>query len=271
MTVRWCFVALSLVASAVAGCDRQEQSQPPDPQPSSSSVAASAAPAPSAAVAQGPTQSPAAATGPAAVVSRGDSARRLVALTFDAGADVGFAAQILDVLRAAGIRATFGMTGQWAEQNPDLVVRIAQAGHQLVNHTYSHRSFTGTSSRPAVVSAEARRDELVRTEDVVRRLTGQTTKPWFRPPFGDYDRTVNEQVGSLGYAYNVLWTVDSLGWQGLSAEAITARCLRGAEPGAIFLFHVGAASQDTAALPGIVAGLREAGYGFGTVAEVVQA
>lgn len=192
-----------------------------------------------------------------------------MALTFDAGSDTGFTTQILDTLAAEGIPATFGLTGAWAEANAGHTARIAAAGHQLVNHTWDHRSFTGVSARPAVQAAADRRDQLERTEAAIVGITGRTTKPWFRPPYGDFDASVNADVGAAGYRWNVLWTVDSLGWQGLSPAAITARCLEGAAPGAIYLFHVGAASQDAAALPAIVAGLRERGYSFGTVAEVV--
>jgi peptidoglycan/xylan/chitin deacetylase (PgdA/CDA1 family) len=208
-------------------------------------------------------------TAPAVVVSRGNPNRRMVALTFDAGSDTGFTAAILDTLAASQIPATFGLTGKWADENRDLVRRIGAGGHQVVNHTWDHRSFTGASATPAVVSTGERHTQLERTEAVLLSLTGRTTRPWFRPPYGDYDRSVNADVGAAGYNVNVLWTVDSLGWQGLSAAAITARCLRGAEPGTIYLFHVGAASQDAAALPGIISGLRGQGYGFGTVAEVI--
>lgn len=208
-------------------------------------------------------------TEPAVVVSRGNANRRMVALTFDAGSDTGFAAAILDTLAASRIAATFGLTGKWAGENPDLVRRLAAAGHQVVNHTFDHRSFTGTSATPAVLSTADRHAQLERTEAVLTPLTGRTTRPWFRPPYGDYDRSVNADVGAAGYGFNVLWTVDSLGWQGLTAGAITARCLRSAEPGAIYLFHVGAASQDAAALPAVISGLRDQGYEFGTVAQVV--
>jgi peptidoglycan/xylan/chitin deacetylase (PgdA/CDA1 family) len=208
-------------------------------------------------------------TGPAVVISRGNPGRRLAALTFDAGADTGFASQILDVLAGAHVPATFGLTGRWAEANPALATRIASEGHQLVNHTYDHRSFTGVSARPAVTSSAERRDQLDRTDAILERLTGRSSRPWFRPPYGDYDASVNADVGAAGYAYNVLWTVDSLGWQGLSMGAITDRCLERAEPGVIYLFHVGAASQDAAALPAIIAGLRERGYSFGTLAQVI--
>ena len=193
----------------------------------------------------------------------------MVALTFDAGSDVGFTAQILDVLDRSGVAATFGITGRWAESNADLVRRIAASGHLLMNHTYEHRSFTGVSARPPIAGDAERRADVERTDEILRNLTGRSTRPWFRPPYGDYDASVNATVGALGYRYNVLWTVDSLGWQGLSSAAITTRCLDRTVPGAIFLFHVGAASQDAAALPGIVAGLRQRGYELGTVADVI--
>lgn len=206
---------------------------------------------------------------PAQAVSRGDTGGRTVALTFDAGADVGFTAQILDTLDRSAVRGTFGITGRWAEAHPDLVRRMAEAGHLIMNHSYEHRSFTGVSARPAILGAEERRNDLERADLAIRALTGHTTRPWFRSPFGDYDASLSAVLGSLGYRYNVLWTVDSLGWQGLSPAAITSRCLGGAVPGAIVLFHVGAQSQDAAALPGIITGLRQAGYGFGTVADVI--
>ena len=202
------------------------------------------------------------------VVSRGNTSRRAAALTFDAGADAGFTAQILETLATTRVQATFGLTGQWAEENPDLVVRIASAGHHLVNHTFDHRSFTGVSAEPAVVAFSERRTQLERTEGVIVRLTGRSTKPWFRPPYGDYDSGVNGDVGTLGYRYNLLWTVDSLGWQGLSADQIAARCVEQIQPGAIYLFHVGAQSQDAAALDRIIRGLRGAGYELVTAAEI---
>ena len=203
------------------------------------------------------------------MISRGDPGRRTVALTFDAGSDAGFTREILDVLAQSGIHATFGITGRWAEAHPDLVTRIAAGGHLLVNHSYSHQSFTGVSARPALLTFAERRADVERADEVIQRITGRSTKPWFRSPYGDQDASVNAALGSLGYRYNVLWTVDSLGWQGVSPATIVNRTVGGAVPGAIMLFHVGAASQDASALPAVIAGLRQAGYGFGTVADVL--
>jgi peptidoglycan/xylan/chitin deacetylase (PgdA/CDA1 family) len=194
----------------------------------------------------------------------------MIALTFDAGADRGYAKEILNTLRDTGVKATFGMTGKWAEQNPDLIQRMVDEGHQLMNHTYDHASFTGYSPGTAPLTADERRREIERTEAVISAIVGVQVKPWFRPPYGDYDAAMLTQLGQLGYTYSVMWTVDSLGWKGISTDEITARCIDGAVPGAILLFHVGAASQDAAALPEIIRQLRADGYSFGTIAELLR-
>ena len=196
----------------------------------------------------------------------------VIALTFDAGADRGYAEQILDTLGSEGIKATFGMTGRWAEDNPDLVRRMVEEGHQLINHTYSHPSFTGRSTGQPPLSTEERLAEIRRLEEVVAEVTGsqETMRPYFRPPYGDYDESVLRDLLLAGYTVVVMWSVDSLGWNGLSAQEITDRCLAGAEPGGIILMHVGAQSADAQALPGLIAALRARGYRFVTVAELLN-
>jgi peptidoglycan-N-acetylglucosamine deacetylase len=143
-------------------------------------------------------------------------------------------------------------------------------GHLLINHTYDHASFTGYSPGTAPLGPEERRREIERTEGVIAGVAGVGLKPYFRPPYGDYDPAMLTQLGQLGYGYSVMWTVDSLGWNGYTAAQIIARCTSRAAPGAILLFHVGAASQDAAALPELIRQLRAAGYSFGTVADVLR-
>jgi len=206
---------------------------------------------------------------PALVIRKGDASRKIVAFSFDAGADAGYAAQILDTLEANGIHASFGMTGRWAERNPELLRRTVREGHHLINHSYDHASMTGAATKTAPLTREQRWEELDRTEAIVNQLTGATTKPYFRPPYGAYDASVNEDVGARGYAYNVLWSVDSRGWMGWSAGAIIQRCVERAEPGAIYVFHVGSASQDGPALQAIIDGLRAQGYFIGSVPDVL--
>lgn len=187
---------------------------------------------------------------------------RVVALTFDAGSDRGFAAQILDTLATHGIKASFGMTGKWAESNPDLLRRMTDEGHALINHTYDHPHME-------TLGTEARLEQLARTEQIIQGITGTTTKPLFRPPYGSYNNQVLIDVGSAGYRYSVMWTVDSLGWKGISPSEVVARCESGLQSGAIILLHVGAASTDYAALEDIIAAIDRAGYRYATVKELL--
>jgi peptidoglycan/xylan/chitin deacetylase (PgdA/CDA1 family) len=203
-------------------------------------------------------------------IYHGDPNDPNVALTFDAGSDVGYAAEILDVLRANGITASFGMTGLWAENHPELVARMADEGHLLMNHTYDHASFTGHTTNEAPLSRAQRFEQLDRAEAAIVAASARSTRPWFRPPYGDQDASVLADVGLRGYSHMVMWSVDSLGWKGIPASEVTQRCLDAAEPGAIFLLHVGAASTDFEALQDIIDGVRARGLGFATVAQLMD-
>lgn len=216
-----------------------------------------------------PPLAPEEAVAGATVIDRGASSRRSVALTFDAGADRGYAEAILNVLRDYGVRASFGMTGIWAQQNPDLIWRMAAEGHRFINHSWDHGSFTGLSTRTRPLSPEQRASQLDRTDALLAELTGHSSRPFFRSPYGDLDASVQRDIAAHGYAYNVLWTVDSGGWRGIPARAIVDICLRNARPGAIYLMHVGAASQDGPALSAIIEGLASAGYDFETIDEII--
>jgi peptidoglycan-N-acetylglucosamine deacetylase len=185
-----------------------------------------------------------------------------VALTFDAGADRGYAEDILDRLTEDHVVASFGITGNWARANPDLVRRMAADGHLVFNHTLDHRSFTGVSDSLGGLSALARRNELEQADAIIAPLLGHSTRPFYRLPYGDDDARVTADVASSGYTRKIGWTVDSLGWRGLAVQDILARCLKLAAPGAVYVFHVGRASQDSAALPNLIAGLRERGFAF---------
>ncbi len=208
-------------------------------------------------------------TAPSRVVSRGRTDRKAVALTFDAGADRGHAARILDELARQRVHAAFGMTGMWAEANRDLLARVRDEGHELINHSYDHSSFTGVSWSTVVRTPADRAAQLARTERIIEEVTGASTKPYFRPPFGDYDASVLADVGALGYGMTVMWTVDSMGWRGWEAGPIAQRCLEGAAAGAIYIFHVGASSRDADALPAIIEGLRARGFEIVSLADLL--
>lgn len=226
---------------------RPTPSRTPTPRPTPSPTARPSSPAPTTTVAR--------------VLWKGSTSRHVVALTFDAGSDTGSTAAILDLLAARHVRATFGLTGAWVRANPALARRIVAAGHLVVNHTDRHLSFTGRSTGTAPLSRAQRAAALAGAEQALHEV-GASGRPWFRPPYGDRDTSVDRDVGALGYRYELMWTVDTLGWKGVPASEVVARVLAKLAPGEIVLMHVGAASSDARALPDLLDALTARGYGF---------
>jgi peptidoglycan/xylan/chitin deacetylase (PgdA/CDA1 family) len=206
---------------------------------------------------------------PSRVIRRGNTSRKMVALTFDAGSDLGYTETIIGTLEAKAIHATFSLTGDWMRFYPDYAAWIAADGFQIMNHTLNHPSYTGYSVGGDPISPARRLSQLEANETRLRGVTGVSSKPYWRPPYGDCDDGVLVDVGADGYSTTVLWTVDTMGWDGASADQIVNRVVGNAANGMIVLMHVGAASQDGVALPRVIAGLRAKGYRFGTVAEAI--
>lgn len=215
-----------------------------------------------------PTSTTSTTSAPAIAVRRGPDVPR-AALTFDAGSDPGWTAAILDILATNHVHASFGVTGRFAESNPALVHRMSLEGHVVMNHSYDHPSFTGRSTKQLPLTRAERLDQLARADAAIGAATGVTSTPWFRPPYGDEDASVRADVGGAGYGYEVMWTVDSLGWRGAGVDEITRRCLDGAGNGVIYLFHVGRDSADHAALQAIIDGLRASGLELVTISELL--
>ncbi len=206
---------------------------------------------------------------PSVAITRGNPGRPMIALTFDCGADLGHTYRILDILAEYNIKASFGLAGAWVKANPQAVQRIVQDGHQIINHTLNHPSYTGYSDPSGPISPAKRLSQLEANEALISTVAGAKTKPYWRPPFGDYDAGVLRDVGAAGWSRTVLWTVDSMGWAGATPDQIKQRVLGKAVNGAIVLMHVGAASRDVEALESIIRTLRSRGFQFGTVAQVI--
>ncbi|WP_353958424.1 peptidoglycan-N-acetylglucosamine deacetylase [Bacillus sp. DX4.1] len=151
-----------------------------------------------------------------------------VALTFDDGPDLVYTPQILDKLSEYGVKGTFFLIGENAEKYPEVVKRIVKEGHIVGNHTYSHPNL-------AKVSDEEYRDQILKTEEILRRLTGYDAK-FIRPPYG----VINENQLKWATEQNFMmiqWSVDTVDWKGLSAEKITNTVLGNTFPGSILLQH----------------------------------
>jgi peptidoglycan/xylan/chitin deacetylase (PgdA/CDA1 family) len=187
-------------------------------------------------------------------ISQGVPGKMRIALTFDCGAGRGYIDQILQTLNEYQVPATFFVTGSWAENNPDDVRRISQSGFRIGNHTQNHLNLTEISDDQIV-------KELASVEETILELTGKSTKPLFRPPFGSRDERVLQVVASQGY-WSIYWTVDSLDWQeGHDPQWVKERILSRLDDGAIVLCHV--ASEYTYLVLGeLIQEIRGRGFTF---------
>lgn len=203
------------------------------------------------------------AASPSTLVSRATTSDKVVALTFDFGSDAGNLSRILQILGDRGVKATFFATGQAAANYPSALRSVVTQGHEIGNHSYSHPYFTKLTSAQMT-------DELSRASTAIRNASGQAPKPYFRPPYGDYNSTVLQAAGNAGYTHTVMWTIDTVDWRGVSSTSIRDKVVNGVTPGSIVLMHVGGGATGTPdALPGMIDGLRSAGYRLVTVSQLL--
>lgn len=193
-------------------------------------------------------------------LARGNPDRPVVALTFDCGASSAPTPTILEVLRAAKIRATFFLTGKWVAENPDLAKEIA-AEHDIANHSYSHTDFARLSDAQII-------DEMERTETVITQVTGRGTRPLWRAPYGSRDQRILKIVADAGWTVHVFWTADALDWQDISPERVKVNISAKVGNGAIVLQHCGS-PQTAAVLADVIRDISSRGLGFATISEML--
>lgn len=202
---------------------------------------------------------------------RGIRGQKRIALTFDAGGEDDAATDLLKYLVEAKAPATFFITGQFAAEHGKLLKEIAASGYPIHNHSWSHPEFT-------TINDDKIHEELERTDWAIRDVTGKSTKPFWRPPFGDRDKRVLRSAAETGYQ-SVYWTLDSLDSVGekKGPEFIVSRILNppksGDEPdryldGAIILMHVGEPGTASA-VPLLIRALRQRGFELVSVDDLV--
>ncbi len=258
--------AVLLVSVALVGCqgrdaDRARPAKTAAKRPPRTSPVTSA-PSTTATAAVPPTSSTPTSTRPVPPqeLVRGNPDRPVVALTFDCGASSAPTPTILEVLRAARIRATFFLTGKWVAENPDLAKEIATE-HEIANHSYSHTDFARLSEAQII-------DEMERTETVITQVTGRGTRPLWRAPYGSRDQRILKIVADAGWTVHVFWTADALDWQDITPERVKANINAKIGNGAIVLQHCGS-PQTAAVLADVIRDISSRGLGFATISEML--
>ena len=181
---------------------------------------------------------------------------RKIAITFDDGPHPSYTAQLLDGLKERGIHATFFVTGEHAEANPEIIKRMQEEGHLIGNHTYSHIQLTEKNR-------EIFREELIRTNEIIEEITGEEVQ-YVRPPYGSWDKSFEKELNM----FPVLWNVDPLDWCSKNVACITRKIVSKDEENDIILMHDYYETSVTAALRAIDE-LMEGGYTFVTVEEIL--
>lgn len=199
------------------------------------------------------------------LVTRVESADKVVALTFDDG-PTSRTSEVLGILDDEGVPATFFVTGAEATERPRDLVAIVEAGHQVGNHTWSHRPLIFTSD--AEIAAQFERT------DAAIRAAGYRGEILVRTPFGKRLLDAPLYFARTGRT-NVLWDSEADSAKGVAndAGAIVETTLADVQPGSIVLMHVMYDSRESSreALPRIIRALRERGYRFVTLGELLDA
>lgn len=185
-----------------------------------------------------------------------EDVEKKIALTFDDGPHPRYTEQLLDGLKERNVVATFFVTGENAQNYPNIIRREQEEGHLIGNHTYSHIQLTSGNK-------ETFREELVKTNEILENITGKKVS-FVRPPYGSWDKSFEKELNM----FPVLWNIDPLDWCSHNAECIAAKVVEKAGDGDIILMHDYYDTSVTAALE-VVDVLQKRGFQFVTVEEIL--
>ncbi len=184
----------------------------------------------------------------------------VTAFTFDDGPHPGYARSLVKILGEENIKATFFIVGKMALKHPDLVKHEYLAGHEIGNHTYSDTRITTFSEETAV-------DEIEKTQNLIKKITGKPSR-LLRPPGGHYNGMIVDIAKKHGYEI-VLWTLNPNDIVSPPAGRIYHEVVSKIKDEDIVIFHSGIDST-LEALPSIIRNLKEKGFKFVTVSELLE-
>ena len=193
----------------------------------------------------------------------GNTAEKVIYLTFDAGYENGCTAKILDALKKHNVPAAFFLVGNYLETNPDLVRRMVSEGHIVGNHTMHHPDMSKISDRATFEK------ELLDFEVLFTEITGQKLSKYYRPPQGTYSENNLKMAKALGYK-TIFWSLAYVDWNNNSqptAEQAYTKLLPRIHNGAIVLLH--STSQTNAEiLDELLTKWEAMGYRFASLEEL---
>lgn len=189
-----------------------------------------------------------------------EEGEKKIAISFDAAWGADDTDTLIEILGEYNVRATFFLVGQWVDTYPEEVRKLAEAGHEIMNHSNTHPYFTQCSTEKVI-------EEIESCNDKIEAITG--VRPTLvRCPYGDYNDSVVNTIRSLGME-PIQWSIDSLDWKDSStASSICERVTSLAQPGGIILCH-NDAEYTPDALEEILKTLIDQGYTFVPISELI--
>ena len=201
------------------------------------------------------------------IIRRGDENQKLIALTFDDGPDEDYTPQVLDILKKYNIKATFFTVGEKVEWHPEIVKRQYEEGHEIGNHTFTHINVCHRGYDDIY-------KEISQTQEAIKKVIGIEPKI-FRPPY----RAINKEMCSIVKEKDmnvILWSeLDPRDWSNPGVYYISNTILTKVKNGNIILLHDynnkrASTSQTIQALDTVIPALKEKGYKFVTVSELIE-
>lgn len=192
-------------------------------------------------------------------VFQGNSARPQVALACNVFWGEEYLPAMLKTLDENDVRITFFIGGSWANKYPEILKDLANRGHELGNHTYSH-------PHPNNLSKEQNKEQITKTEELVFTHTGLRTN-LYAPPYGEYNNTVLLAAQELNYT-TIMWSIDTIDWKRPPPEVLKDRVLKKLHNGAIILMHPTAPTAQ--ALPSLIAEIKNRGYTIVKVSDIIK-
>ena len=185
--------------------------------------------------------------------------QKMLSISFDAAWGNEDTQQLIDILGQYDVKATFFVVGEWVDKYPESVKALADAGHEVMNHSNTHAHYPQLSADEVVADLNACNDKIEAVTGVRPTLV--------RMPYGDYDDKSVQAARSIGME-PIQWDVDSLDWKEISAQEIAQRVTSKVGPGSIVLFH-NAALHTPEALPTILEQLTQEGYTFVPISQLI--
>jgi len=195
----------------------------------------------------------------------GDTEKKTIYLTFDAGYENGSTEQILDTLKQHDVSAAFFLVGNYIEKNADLVRRMVEEGHIVGNHTMHHPDMSQLSDM------ESFSKELTDLENLFRETTGKELPKYYRPPQGIYSEENLKMAKELGYR-TVFWSLAYADWNNdaqPTREQAFEKLLPRIHNGAVVLLH-STSRTNASILDELLTEWKKMGYSFGTLEELYQ-